>query len=277
MKPIWIIENFSNDPSYQEMSDEIVKQGFTLKEIKDGYKKIDLIEFRKEKCCVIFLGSITMTELVQKQLQTCFPVSYCNKPNYLCSKYMSHFGKYLFNDKYTMISLAELQRKKFFFYGTFGVDALIFVRPDSGQKPFQAQLLDMIDIDKFVERNNDIKHDMVVVSSPKTIIWEGRFVVTKYKEIIGTSTYRYQGQVTKIPSVPKQATELVKELLNVGYYPDSVFCIDICEDSDEKHWLLEINSFSSAGMYACKKDNIVRRVSEIAEDEWKIKNKIHSR
>lgn len=269
----WIVENFTKESSYQEMMDEIKKQGMSVVEIKNGYKNSDIEEFRTGTPCIMFLGSIEMTELVRKQLLNCFPIAYCNQQNYLCSKYMSHFGKYLFNDRYAMVSLAELQRRKFFYYGTFGKEALIFIRPDSGQKPFQAQLLDMIDIDRFVENHTHVKHDLVVVSNPKNIIGEWRFVCTKHQEILAQSTYRYQGQVAKIPFAPEGATELVKEILKVGYYPDSVFCIDVCEDSDKNFWLLEINSFSSAGLYACKKELIVKRVSEISEEEWLINSK----
>ena len=44
--------------------------------------------------------------------------------------------------------------------------------------------------------------------------------------------------------------------------------MDIAEDNDGKYWLLELNSFSSAGLYASNKDNIVKKVSEIAEKEY---------
>lgn len=273
MKCQWIVENFTNESSYSEIVNEIKQQGMNVKEIRRDYKHSDLDEFRNGQC-VIFLGSIEMTEIVRSQLPNCYPVAFCNQKNYLCSKYMSHFGKYLFNDKYAIVSLSEFYRQKFFYYGIFGKEALIFIRPDSGQKPFQAQLIDMIDIDRFFNRHEDIKHELVVLSTPKHIRGEFRFIVTKYKEIIGASTYQYQGQVTKIPSVPMGATELVKELLNIEYYPDSVFCIDICETNDGEFFLMELNSFSSAGLYASKKDLIIKRVSEISEEEWLLKQKI---
>jgi hypothetical protein len=182
---------------------------------------------------------------------------------------MSHFGKYLFNDRYAIISLAELKRHLFFFYGVFGKETMIFVRPDSGQKPFQAQLVDMQDFERFYDSAQTFEHELVMVSSPKNIRGEWRFVVTNEQEIIAQSTYRYNGQITKIPSAPVGATNLVKELLKIGYYPDSVFVMDVCEDSDGNFWLLELNSFSSAGLYACNKTAIVKRVGEIAEQEWR--------
>jgi hypothetical protein len=108
-----------------------------------------------------------------------------------------------------------------------------------------------------------------LVSTPKTIKWEGRFVVSKHKEIIASSTYRFQGNVAIIPSVPKEATKFCLELLKKSdYHPDSVFCYDLCQDSDGVVWLLELTSFSSAGLYACDMQNIVKRVSEIAEEDY---------
>lgn len=267
MKTKWIVENITSEPSYLEFVEAIKKEGGEVKEIKGDFMYADLKGYGSETP-VMFFGSIEMTNTAFRQMTGCYPIAYCNQSNYLCTKYMSHYGKYLFNDKYAIISLAELHRRKFFYYGVFGTEALIFIRPDSGQKPFQAQLLDLLDIDRFCDTNKHIEHELVVVSTPKTIRGEWRFVVSRKKDIIAYSTYRYQGQVTKIPSAPQGAIDLVKEMLEVGYYPDSVFVMDVCEDGDGKYWLLELNSFSSAGLYACNKTEVVRKVSAIAEEEW---------
>ncbi len=267
IKVQWIVENFTHESSYTDIVKAIKEEGHSFHEITNNFAFADIDEYDGE-LPVIFCGSIKMTELVQSRLRHCFPVSYCNQDNYLCSKYMTYFGKYLFNDRYIILSLNELRRNKWLYYGIFGKEALIFIRPDSGQKPFQAQLLDLLDFDRFVIDNQIIGHDLVIVSSPKKILWEGRFVVSRNKEVIAHSTYRFQDQITKISSVPEGAMALCKELLEVGYYPDSVFCIDICQDAENDFWLLELNSFSSAGLYECNKKQIVQKVSEIAADEW---------
>jgi hypothetical protein len=261
MKTRWIVENFTHESSYMDLVKAIKKEGCGLQEIKKDFKFADLAGYDAESP-VIFFGSIEMTKIVQTRLSHCFPVAYCNQENYLCSKYMTHYGKYLFNDRYAMMSLKELHRQKFAYFGMFAKEAMIFIRPDSGQKPFQAQLVDLLDFDNFVNQNEADWHNMVVISSPKNIRWEGRFIVSKYKDIISYSTYRFQGQTTRILSVPPKSLLLCKELLDVGYYPDSVFCLDLCEDN-------EINSFSSAGLYESDKTKIVGRVGEIAEEDWK--------
>jgi hypothetical protein len=265
---IWIVENLTNESSYLELADAIKEAGHTLKEIKGDFKYVDISEFNNDIQPVIFLGSIQMSNLVARELVNAYPVVYNSISNYRCTEYYSHFGELLFNDKYAFITLKELHRQKFHFYGSYGKEGLIFVRPDSGQKPFQAQLVDIIDIDRFVENNRDYDHSLVLVSTPKTIRGEWRFVVSRHKEIITYSTYQFQGQVAKVPGAPEGAIKFVKRVLDVGYHPDSVFCVDVAEDADGNFWLLELTSFSSAGLYACNKKKIVEKVSEIATQDY---------
>lgn len=267
MKAHWIVENFVKEPSFKELSVALKELGYPLTEINGDYTR-DMIS-GIENQCVILNGSIKMVKLVKEALRGCYPVTYCTFENYRCSAYYSHFGSYLFNDKYCLMSLKELVRQKYDIWGHYGKDSFIFIRPDSGEKTFQAGLLDIIDLAQLHESNKDCEHDLMLVSTPKNIRWEGRFVVSKDRGIIASSTYRFQGKVALIPSVPEETTKFCKKLLNtVDYYPDSVFCYDICQDNDGECWLLELTSFSSAGLYATDKKAIVKGVSEIAEKEW---------
>jgi hypothetical protein len=261
----WIIENMVNESSYQELVDAAKELNHPVIEINRDYSHDMLLPLKTySDTRAIFQGSIQMTHIIFEQLRfQATPIKFCSLPNYNCSKYYTQFGKYLFNDNYAFISLAELQRQRFSFYGQYGKEAMIFIRPDRGYKPFQAQLLDIIDLDRFCKQHDDIKHELVVVSSPKNITWEGRFVVSERHGIIAHSTYRFQGQVAKIPSVPTGAKEYVTELLNVGYHPDKAYVIDLCQDSDQTFWLLELNSFSSAGLYATNKKDVVEKISEL--------------
>lgn len=281
MKVNWIIENFTKENSFKELSEAVEKLGYPLLKINSDYKKKDVSEFLKsyysevldiniyQNACVIANGTIKMCKILKEELENwCAPVLYSDFSKYKCSSYYSHFGPYLFNDKYCLMSLKEIVRQKFDVWGHYGKDSVIFCRPDSGEKIFQAGVLDIIDLPQLYDANKDYEHDLMLVSTPKNIKWEGRFIVSKYKEIIAYSTYRFQGNVTIIPAVPEESKKFVKELLNVGYYPDSVFCFDVCQDSDDAYWLMELTSFSSAGLYASNKLDIVKRVSEIAWEDF---------
>lgn len=267
----WIIENFTDSEDYNELIKAVQEQGHDCYVIgrrnnfdfnPSGYQEND---------CVIFQGSIQMTRHCRKVLpKGCFPIAYCDEPKYLCSAYYPFVQEFLFNDKFEFVTVEQLKANRFEFYRKFGKEALIYIRPDRGDKPFAGQLVDIQDFDLFW-RNGVVctasETDLVVVSTPKQINGEYRFVATKHGDVVAHSTYQYQGQKTLIPFVPPKALELVQKILKVGYFPDSVFVMDICEDADGNFWLMEFNSFSSAGLYACEKAPIVRRVSEIAQNE----------
>jgi hypothetical protein len=282
MKVQWIIENFSKEKSFLELIKAVEELGYPLIKIQGDYKKEILNPFNRyihdpygegshySKHCVVFNGTIKMARIVKEDLSIgCKPVLYCDWPKYECSAYYSHFGPYLFNDKYCLMSLREVVRQKFDVWGQYGKEGCIFIRPSSGEKTFQAGILDIQDLGQLHSSNLDCEHDLMLVSTPKTIKWEGRFVVSKHKEIIASSTYRFQGLVSWIPSVPAGATKFCQELLErTNYVPDSVYCFDICQDSDNNFWLLELSSFSSAGLYCCDMRKIVKRVSEIAWEDF---------
>lgn len=269
MKTHWVVENFVKEKSFRELQLAIQELGYPIIEINGGYSS-KMLEPLPIGSCVLVNGSIKMVKLVRDELVgECYPIHYCDFDKYKCSAYYSHYGPYLFNDKYALMSLKELVRQKYDVWGHYGKDAMIFIRPDSGEKTFQAGLLDIIDIDQLHNSNKDVEHDMVLVSTPKNILWEGRFIVSREKEVIAYSTYRFQGNVCLIPSVPPETLKFCKMLLNkVDYCPDSVFCLDICQDSDKECWLLELTSFSSAGLYASNKKDIVEKVSAIALKDW---------
>jgi len=272
----WVIENIAKESSYIELSDAVKRAGLPIIDLRGDFRYELIIGLMYPPRCVIFNGSIEMSKIVKQHLTTpnspktsCYPISYNTFEKYKCSAYYSYFGEYLFNDKYALCTLKELQRNRFFYYGTFGKEGVIFVRPDSGEKTFQAQLVDIIDLDRFVQQNEPIQHQLVLVSTPKSIRGEWRIVMSK-SDIIDYSMYVYQGQISKIRACPPEVLTFAKKLLDIEYYPDSVFCFDVCQDSDGAPWLLELTSFSSAGLYACNKDNIVREVSKIASQDYQV-------
>lgn len=273
----WIVENFTDSEDYRDLIQAIKNSGRYVFVIgKHNHFDFDPSGFVEDDCVVV-QGSIQMVNNIRDRLpKGCFPVAYNTWSNYLCSSYYEPLKDYLFNDKHSFVTVGELKSDKFKYYEKYGKEALIFIRPDSGEKSFSGQLLDLQDFDKFW--NNSIASsaldtDIIVVSTPKNIVGEWRFVCSSYYpnsntyggEIIAQSTYQYQGQRTLIPSAPFGATELCLNILDGRYYPDSIFCIDICQDSDGNYWLLELTSFSSAGLYATDKAAIVKRVNEITE------------
>jgi len=277
MKAKWIIENFTDSEDYNDLIKAVRESGRDCFVIgKHNHFDFDPRGYN-ENDCVIVQGSIQMTKNIANRLpKGCYPIAYSSWENYLCSTYYPKFSNLLFNDRNEFTTLKNLKENKFYFYEKYGKEALIFVRPDSGEKTFQAQLLDLQDFDRFWEngiQSSAADDDLILVSTPKKINGEWRFVCSKYNggEIISTSTYQYQGKRTLIPSAPFGATDFVNEVLDVKWFPDSIFCVDVFQDADGEFWLGELTSFSSAGLYATDKVKVVNRVSEIVEMEYKAK------
>lgn len=282
MKTTWVVENFVKEPSFKELTAAAKELGYPVVEINGDYSNDVLRKHLKvlyvseagipvyDNQCVMINGSIKMCKIMAEELKMgCRPITFSTFQKYRCSAYYSHFGPYLFNDKYCLMSLKELVRQKYDVWGHYGKESMIFIRPDSGEKTFQAGLLDIVDLAQLHDSNKDVEHELMLVSTPKNILWEGRFVVSKRKGIIASSTYRFQGKVCLIPGVPTECTKFCETLLEkVDYEPDPVFCYDICQDNDKNCWLLELTSFSSAGLYATDKKAIIKEVSEIAELEF---------
>lgn len=269
MKPTWIIENLVKEESFVELAAAVKNAGYPIKELNGDFSADQIKEFKSGNHCVILNASIEMNKLVQSHLaKTCFPLTFSTFKNYLCTEYYPIFGPKLFNDKYVLLPFSELKRQKWFLYEVFGKDCMIFVRPDSGDKSFKAGLIDLQDFDAFCDQFSYLGKELVVISTPKNILGEWRFVVSRKKEIIAVSSYRYQGLITRVPSAPIEATKFCQEVLDMGYFPDSVFCIDVVQNYDKDCFLMELTSFSSAGLYACNKKAIVEKVSEIAVEDY---------
>lgn len=261
----WIIENLVKEPSFLELSNAVRASRHDLQEIMGDFAFADIEKYKDE--CVIFNGSIEMCKHVVNRLKGKgnHPVLYCTWRNYLCSSYYSHFAGLLFNDNYVMLPLAELNRRKFELYGMYGKDTMLFIRPDTGDKSFKGSLVDLQDFDSFYDEFEHLKHDLVVISSPKEIRGEWRFVVSATGDVIASSCYQFQSKKTVVNSAPASATALAQKIALSPYAPDNVFCVDVAQDAEGKSWLLELTSFSSAGLYACDKEAIVEEVSKIAE------------
>ncbi len=271
MKVKWIIENFVGDNGYEDLIAEVRTQGMEciVLDVRNHFDlRPGLVDGNE---CVLFQGSIQLFRKLKSELQA-YPLGWMTDENYLCTNYYPHVQKFLFNDWHVFTTVAGLKHNQWNFYAEFGKDALIYVRPNGGDKTFTGRLLDLQDFPEFwkdiVHCNVTDDSSIVVVSTPKNIKGEWRFICTAQKEILGVSLYKYNNQRTYIPSAPVKATKLVNEILENGWYPDPVFTVDICEDNDGNFWLMEMNSFTSAGTYAAPKAQIVKRVSEIAFKQW---------
>ena len=176
--------------------------------------------------------------------------------NYDCSAYYPQVQELLFNDDHIFLPFEDLKRKKWQIYSWLGKESKVFLRPNSSKKEFTAEVVDIQDLDAFVDV---FGYDgLAVISSPKGVFGEWRFVVSGL-DIIAVSSYRYQDVRTEVPSAPIGASKLAQKVLDRGISPDKIFCIDVVQDMNGGFWVMELTSFSSAGLYACD----VKKIAEL--------------
>jgi hypothetical protein len=249
----WVIENITKESSLIELAEAVKQSGSELFEINGDYTTQTIEKLRRYAAgkITIFDGSINMAELVMRDVPAIRAIG--TPDNYLCSRYYPKCDGLLFNDRYALMRMSEIETA-----AKLAVDGCLFVRPDGGQKQFQAALVEVGELSK-LKRHGEM---MVLVSPPKNVTGEWRCVCDAYG-IVAMSSYRIKGQPILEPSAPTGALAMCDKVA-ARYLPDPLFVVDVCADNDGNFWLMELNQFTGAGLYACDKAAIVRAAERVA-------------
>ena len=230
--------------------------------------------------CVIAYGSLDFIKAVKRRTPY-YPGVFCNLDNMRCSAYYTHYYDYLFNRPATFVPLGLFKRDPMAYSSITGDDYIpMFIRPDDGDKKFTGFVAHYEDAMEKMSRMSYGNLDdrwFIVISSDCSVCMEAeyRFFVTK-GEVITGSTYKRRpypkGELRheEIPEYPQEAYNLAKTIADLEWQPDPVYSVDIVKTIGGEYSLLEINSFSSAGLYACDIEKLVLRASEIAKNEWSL-------
>ena len=268
----WLIDAGVFDAYHDELAAAVTRQGHTVVSINRPNPPYDWDDanssYRKAfpigSCVVAHADIDLVTRVAEDNIWT--PGAFATVSHFFCSHYYSHFGRFLLNHDYVMLPYAELPRCKDFLFDTLGRGERLFVRPDSPLKIFTGLTIARSTFDKDYEFMGFYEfpvESLVVVSSPKTITAEWRFVVADGK-IVSGSQYVQRGCEVALPATDSSALEFARSVLAVGYQPDPVWVLDVCQTDDGGYHLLEIGGFSFASLYGCDKDAVVQAVSSVA-------------
>jgi len=207
----------------------------------------------------MFHGSLQFGKLIKSKSKNISV--YCTLPKYECTYYYPRFGDFLLNKDYVMLPIGDLKRRFRFFSNLLGLDNEVFIRPNSGYKTFTGDLVRVNDVDSFVRYSRTDPQDLVIVSSPRKIGREWRLIVVNNK-VITAGQYKKDSEIARDKDVPEIVLKFGQYVLErVKYEPDPAWTLDICETDDNNLWVLETNSFSCAGLYACDCEAVVREVN----------------
>ncbi len=256
----WILEKDTFREGLDDLTEAIKKQGMDVEIVTyiPFDNNLKLIKAIKDPE-FIFYGSLNLAEIMVEE----YPDNvYYGPEEYNCSTYYNYFGEYHVNKDYIMLPFGELERRCGFLMSTIGINGTVFVRPDTGTKSFTGQTATYqtwLDDIKLMGTYDVPDNELVLVSKPRTIIKEWRFIVVEDELITGSLYVPRHEEV----SIDSYAGKFARKVLDdVSWRPSNIWVLDICETVDNRLHVLEIGCFSSAGQYACNKDLIVEQVSK---------------
>lgn len=280
MNVAWLLDGDMFESYRDELISEIRKQGHSVKAIhapSPPFRWDDVgCSYREtfpKSTCVVSLGDIELVTRIHRERRW-VPGAFCTIENFFWSSYACHYGRYLLNRDYVMLPFGELDRCKDQLFDRLGVDDRVFIRPDSPLKLFTGQTASRQSFAADLEFMGFYEFpvsSLVVVSSPKQIIAEWRFVVA-HGEVVAGSQYKEHNTFEPRPGFSSDAFQLAQAIARLEYQPDPVWVLDVCLDSTYRYSLLEIGGFSFSDLYACDKSKIVEAVSAAAIDVWNKEN-----
>ena len=243
------------------MMAEVLRQGMQVRRVEhrlgaqvdfDGYNPHD---------CIVCYGDIDFVRQVHRRAPF-IPGAWCNFDHMKCSTYYAYLGEHLLNQQYIMLPVGDLLRR-WDYLAAHTTGNSWFIRPDSGAKPFTGYVVAPAEKHKIQTLIEAVGPDTLVVVAPeKSIIAEWRFVICNKKVIAGC-----QYLPEESPHYPTLVLCLAIKIGEQEWQPDLCYTVDIAE-SGGKMYLLEVNSFSCAGLYDCDMEAIIRCASDVAEEEW---------
>lgn len=179
-----------------------------------------------------------------------------------------------FNSNSIFVPISFLITSSAYLFELFKANEL-FVKDDVAFKQFPAKIVTKDNISEYLEvyksTQNIDASSFVLVSTKKPIDSEHRFIIVDNK-IVSHSTYMLNNEIIIYNEVPQKAIDFVNEILHKINISSDVYALDIAISNDIPK-ILEINSFSCAGLYACNLEEIVKAVSakasaDFLKDEW---------
>ena len=164
-----------------------------------------------------------------------------------CQSYYAHWGRYLLQQEYAFLPLAEIQRRKDWLFNTFGHDGRVFIRPDDNAKSFGGGVVEAGGFDQWWKLANFYRPGpdcMAVIARPQTLRAEWRVVIGG-RQLVTASQYRRDGIEEVLAGCPSHVSAFAQIVANTGEFdPHPVYVMDVCETDEDR--LVEIGSVCCA-------------------------------
>jgi hypothetical protein len=259
----WLLEPETFQEDEQPLMEALFRCGVRYTSVKFGTPYKDYISVMGNEPTV-FHGSLQFGKLIQETPLHSVKV-FCTLPKYECVYYYPRIKGYLLNFEYIMLPFGDLSHRKHWLFDKLNRKGSLFVRPSSGYKTFTGLVISDSEWEmelKFLQCQVN-PEELVVVAPAQEVIREWRTVVVQ-NQVITAGQYRECGENVRIREVPEKVLHFAQEVVDFsGYTPDKAWTLDVCENSFGALNVVEANSFSCAGLYACDYEAIVRAINSI--------------
>lgn len=174
-----------------------------------------------------------------------------------------HLGDLMLNDDFVILPYGEVLRR-----GCDGLGESFFIKPADRVKAFTGFVMTRAmwatEVETIRQKAGIGLDNLCVVARPQAIEAEFRFVIAD-REVVTGSQYRWDDRLDVRLDVLPICREMAERVARQRWQPDRCYTCDVALlDGHTKARVVELNSFSSAGLYACDTLKIVEAVSRSA-------------
>jgi len=256
----WVLERDAFPESHAPLEDAVRRAGQRVVLWDDEWWSTQRWP-RLDDTLVIFRGSLGNAEKVRSALPW-WPGAYCDVEAFRCATWYPRAAEWLVHRAWQVLPANALVADRAAGLESLGRPGAVFIRPDSPLKPFAGRVLPASAI-TLAALDHGFYYDdpalPVVVAPVRAIAREWRYVVVDRRVVAG-SAYASDGRST-LPDDPGAAPwAFAADVARRLDPPEDVYVMDVCE-AEGRLWLLELNPFSGADLYACDCRDVVAAVS----------------
>lgn len=267
MKPKWVIETRVDGLSVDRLQTEITKQGlesFTIRPNLESTFPNDIlgVEHIPFDDNVIFTGTLDLFQYI-KSHRNWNPTGWCDFTNLSCSVFYEHFETYLLNQEYQILPISDAIAQESNLYRSLAVNHKLFVRPDSVDKLFNGQIVDIDSFSEFLSAQTKDQARRVLIGKPMPIQQEWRLFIAN-DHIVDGCQYFLGEDFDYQPGIPECIRHFVSNVFDdVQWRPDSLFVMDVCDSNNDLR-IIEFNSYNCSGLLKCDVSKFVSVATENA-------------
>lgn len=271
----WVVDTYLTDrargitgfPTLVEAAAELGYEVYQTKWVPGSRAPDPGIPFGDDRCVVTY-GTHPFVRQIQKAYAGRWqPGAYSRIETHGYTATAAHLGDLMLNEDFFLIPFGEVLRR-----GPERLGDAFFIKPEAVTKAFTGHVMRRatwdVDVKTLVEVQH-VKPDLLcVVAEPQEIEAEFRFVVAD-REVVTGSQYRWDDRQDVRLDVLPICREMAEEVARRPWQPDRVYVVDVALlDGRSKARVVEVNTFSSSGLYATDTRAIIEKVSAAAWREF---------